>query len=151
MLDAEARRIIREFPLGIVATVTPDGNPAAAPKGTFLILDNDAIAYGDIRSPGTRRNLVEQPFAEVVFVDPFRRKGVRIFGPSMLITRGESSFAELYPMWEAEWGELASRISHIVRIGAKRVLHLMTPPYDCGATEEEMISLYKSRFAELYP
>ncbi|MYK30737.1 MAG: pyridoxamine 5'-phosphate oxidase family protein, partial [Boseongicola sp. SB0670_bin_30] len=36
MLDAEAQRIIREFPLGVVATVTPDGEPAASPKGTFL-------------------------------------------------------------------------------------------------------------------
>ncbi|MYI69531.1 MAG: pyridoxamine 5'-phosphate oxidase family protein, partial [Boseongicola sp. SB0673_bin_14] len=36
-------------------------------------------------------------------------------------------------------------------IGAERVLHLATPPYDDGVTEDEMIALYKSRFAELYP
>lgn len=151
MLDAEAQRIIREFPLGIVATVTTDGEPAAAPKGTFLALGGDAIAYGDIRSPGTRRNLVNAPFAEVVFVDPFRRKGVRVFGPATLIGRHDPSFMELFPMWEEAWSELSSRISHLVRIGAERVLHLATPPYDDGATEDEMIALYKSRFAELYP
>ncbi|MXY32870.1 MAG: pyridoxamine 5'-phosphate oxidase family protein [Boseongicola sp. SB0664_bin_43] len=150
MLDAEAQRIIREFPLGVVATVTPDGEPAASPKGTFLALGGDAIAYGDIRSPGTRRNLSRAPAAEVVFVDPFRRKGVRVFGRATIIGRGDPSFAGLYPMWEEAWSELASRISHLVRIGAERVLHLATPPYDDGATEDEMIALYKSRFAELY-
>ena len=103
-----------------------------------------------MRSLGNRRNLVERPFAKVVFIDPFRRMGVRIFGPSMLIEKGESSFVELYSRWEAISGELASRISHIVRIGAKRVLHLMTLPYDRGTTREEIISLYKFRIAELY-
>ncbi|MDE0521469.1 MAG: pyridoxamine 5'-phosphate oxidase family protein [Boseongicola sp.] len=151
MLDAEAQRIIRDFPLGVVATVTPDGDPAASPKGTFLALGGDAIAYGDIRSPGTRRNLAHAPSAEVVFVDPFRRKGVRVFGPATIIERRDPSFAELYPMWENAWSELSSRISHLVRIGAERVLHLATPPYDDGATEDEMIALYKSRFEELYP
>ncbi|MYA86947.1 MAG: pyridoxamine 5'-phosphate oxidase family protein [Boseongicola sp. SB0662_bin_57] len=151
MLDAEAQRIIREFPLGIVATVAPDGQPAAAPKGTFLALGGDAIAYGDIRSPGTRRNLANAPSAEAVFVDPFRRKGVRVFGPATVIGRRDPSFTELFPMWEEAWGELSPRISHLVRIGAERVRHLATPPYDDGATEEEMIALYKSRFAELYP
>lgn len=151
MLDAEALRIIREFPLGVVATVTSDGVPAAAPKGTFLALGGDAIAYGDIRSPGTRRNLTHAPSAEVVFVDPFRRKGVRVFGPATIIGRRDPSFADLHPMWEQAWSGLSSRISHLVRIGAERVLHLATPPYDDGATEDEMIALYKSKFAELYP
>ncbi len=39
----------------------------------------------------------------------------------------------------------------IVRISAGEVRPLTTPPYDDGATEEEMIALYKAKFAEMYP
>ena len=46
MIDAEAERIIREFPLGIVATVREDGIPAASPKGTFLVLDKTTTGDG---------------------------------------------------------------------------------------------------------
>ena len=151
MIDTEARRIIRDFPLGIVASVTPDGAPAASPKGTFLVLDAHTLAYGDIRSPGTRQNLRATPEAEVVFVDPFRRRGVRIQGTTEIIGKSEPRYSELHPKWRATWGELANRISALVLIKATRVLHIETPPYDDGATEDEMIALYKSKYAELYP
>ena len=151
MIDPEAKRIIRDFPLGIIASVTPDGAPAASPKGTFLVLDETTLAYGDIRSPGTARNLATTARAEVVFVDPFRRKGVRIAGDSEIIGQDDARFAGLLPKWQAVWGDLSQRVRAIVLIRATRVVHIATPPYDDGATEEEMIALYKSKYAELYP
>ncbi|MEM7616810.1 MAG: DapH/DapD/GlmU-related protein, partial [Pseudomonadota bacterium] len=36
------------FPLGFVATVTADGRPHLSPKGTFLVLDDSTIAFGEI-------------------------------------------------------------------------------------------------------
>lgn len=151
MIGAEAQRIIREFPLGVVASVTPDGVPAASPKGTFLVLDETTIAYGDIRSPGTRANLAASPRAEVVFVDPFRRKGVRIAGEVEIVAKSDAAFPDLIPCWRKAWGDLAERITALVLIRAIRVLPLATPPYDDGATEAEMIALYKTKYAELYP
>ena len=151
MIDGEAQRIIRDFSLGIVASVTPDGVPAASPKGTFLVLNDTTLAYGDIRSPGTARNLTESPKAEVVFVDPFRRKGVRIAGDTEVVGKEAPRFVDLLPKWQAAWGDLALRVRAIVLIHATRVLHIATPPYDDGATEEGMIALYKSKYAELYP
>ena len=151
MIDAEAQRIIRDFPLGVVASVTPDGEPAASPKGTFLVLDDTTLAYGDIRSPGTRANLAATPKAEVVFVDPFRRKGVRIAGDTRIVGKADPEFSDLHARWADTWGDLATRINSLVLIHATRVLPLSTPPYDDGATEDEMIALYKSKYAELYP
>ena len=52
-----------------MATVTPEGRPAVSPKGTFLVLDDETIAFGHIRSPGTLANLARRPEAEVNFVD----------------------------------------------------------------------------------
>lgn len=151
MINAEAKRIIRDFPLGVVASVTADGVPAASPKGTFLVLDDTTIAYGDIRSPGTRANLESQPKAEVVFVDAFRRKGVRIAGTTEIVAKDDPRFADLIPLWRDTWGDLADRIGSLVLVHATRVLPLKTPPYDDGVSEEEMIELYKFKYAELYP
>lgn len=151
MIGADTARIIRDFPLGIIATVTVDGKPAASPKGTFLVLDDMTIAFGDIRSPGTRANLMRTPMAEVVFVDPFRRKGVRITGSTETIESESKRFNDLHVRWVETWGDLAKRIRALVLIHVDRVLPVTTPPYDDGASEEEMIALYKTKYAELYP
>ena len=151
MISAEAKRIIRDFPLGVVASVAPDGTPAASPKGTFLVLDDRTIAYGDIRSPGTRRNLEANPACEVVFVDPFLRKGVRLRGDADIISNSNTQFSELHPKWAETWGDLATRVTALVVITVNRALPLATPPYDDGVTEEEMVALYVEKFAAIYP
>jgi len=130
MITDEARRIIRDFPLGIVATITLDGRPAASPKGTFLVLDDATIAYGDIRSPGTRRNLGKTPMTEVVFIDPFRRKGVRLSGTTQVIDSEEARFKSLITSWIDTWGDLANRITALVLIHIDTARPLSTPPYD---------------------
>ncbi|MDJ0639906.1 MAG: pyridoxamine 5'-phosphate oxidase family protein [Paracoccaceae bacterium] len=150
IIDDDAQRIIREFPLGIIASGGPDG-PAASPKGTFLVLDPKTLAYGDIRSPGSRANLSEDARCETVFVDPFRRKGVRIRGEASIVNKCDTSFANNLQNWRDVWGDLADRIGALVLISVTRVSHITTPPYDTGATEDEMIALYKTKYAELYP
>ncbi|MGI9394598.1 MAG: pyridoxamine 5'-phosphate oxidase family protein [Boseongicola sp.] len=151
MIDDEARRIIRDFSLGIIASVTPDGTPAASPKGTFLVLDDATIAYGDIRSPATRANLVADNRCEVVFVDPFRRKGVRVRGHATIHDKGSEQFQELISRWYDTWGALADRVTALVIIDVNRVRPLATPPYDNGVTEEEMIALYRDKYDAIYP
>ena len=61
------------------------------------------------------------------------------------------AFSDLIPGWHATWGDLANRIGAIVLIHATRVRHIETPPYDDGVSEDEMIQLYKSKYAEIYP
>ncbi len=150
-LNAFAIDLIAKFPLGFVATVNETGMPCVSPKGTFLALDEETIAFGEIRSPGTMANLAHQPELEVNFIDQWKRKGVRIRGTAEVYGRGEDEFGTLIPKWHEIWGDLASRISHIVRIPVAEAKLLTTPPYDDGATEEEMIALYKQKFAEIYP
>ena len=150
MITDEARRIIRDFPLGVVATITPDGRPVASPKGTFLVLDDTTIAYGDIRSPGTRRNLLKTPMAEVVFVDTFRRKGVRLSGTTEIIEGESFRFNTLKTQWIDVWGNLANRIKSTVLIHVDQAKPLSTPPYDDGVTENEMIALYRDKYAKMF-
>lgn len=149
-LNTYAKTLIATFPLGFVATVTPEGHPAVSPKGTFLVLDDRTIAFGHIRSSGTLANLSRLPEAEVNFIDQWTRKGVRVRGPARIIPKGEE-FDSLIGRWRDVWGDLAERIEALVLITADEVKPLTTPPYDDGATEEEMIALYKAKFAGIYP
>ncbi len=151
MLSAAMKDLIATFPLGFVATITPDGAPAVSPKGTFLLLDHQRIAYSDIRSPGTRRNLTANPAVEVNFIDPFRRIAVRASGMAALHPKGSEWFSAHHPQWLDVFGDLARRISCLVEIRLNSAQIIWTPPYDDGVTEDEMIALYKTKFAEVYP
>ena len=150
-LNTFAKEIIARFPLGYVATVTPDGMPSLSPKGTFFVLDDETIAFAEIRSPNTMNNLAYQPKTEVNFVDMFLRKGVRVFGSVTIEEKGSERFNNLFPKWERAFPSLAPRINAIVLIKAERVKPLTTPPYDDGVTEEEMIAIYKQKYGEMYP
>jgi hypothetical protein len=151
MITPEARRIILDFPLGIVATIPPNRRPAASPKGTLLVLDDTTIAYGDIRSPGTRRNLLKTPMAEVVFVDTFRRKGVRLSGNTEIVEGESLRVNTLKTRWIDTWGGLAKRIRSLVLIHVDQVSPLSTPPYDDGVTEDEVIEIYRGKYAKIFP
>lgn len=151
MLDTAMIACIERVRLGHVATITPGGRPAVSPKGTFVVLDPKTIAFGNIRSPGTVQNLSHCPALEVSFVDPFVRKGCRVQGMTEYVRRGSAEFDALIPAWSAIWGDLADRVSGIVKINVERALALSTPPYDDGVTEQEMVALYKAKYAEMYP
>jgi hypothetical protein len=151
MLTAPMKDLIATFPLGFVATFTPDGAPAVSPKGTFLVLDDHTIAFADIRSPGTRRNLMANPAIEVNFIDPFKRKAVRIAGTAHLHPKGSDWFVSHHPNWLDVFGDLAKRISYLIEINLTSTSEIWTPPYDDGVTEAEMIATYKAKFGALYP
>ena len=48
MLTPDMKRIIEEQRLGFVATASLDGTPNVSPKGTFAVLDDQTIAFGEI-------------------------------------------------------------------------------------------------------
>ncbi len=82
VLSEAMKRVVSEQKLGYVASVCADGTPNLSPKGTFLVLDDGHIMFGEIRSPGTVKNLATTPVVEVNFVDAFARKGFRAKGPA---------------------------------------------------------------------
>lgn len=150
MLTAPMKDLIATFPLGFVASVTSDGTPAVSPKGTFLVLDDHRIAYGDVRSPGTRRNLMANPAIEVNFIDPFKRKAVRVARIAVLHPKRSDWFTAQHPIWLDVFGGLAKRIRSFVEINIHSASEIWTPPYDDGVTEAEMIATYKAKFGALY-
>lgn len=140
--------LIETWRLGFVATVTVGGHPNVSPKGTFVVLDDRTVAFGEIRSPQTVTNIVTQPEVEVNFVNVLSRKGVRLSGPAEIVRRDTGEFDALLPVFEAEWGPLAERINLIVKIAVDHAETLTSPAYDMGATEEELVAIYKQRIQD---
>jgi len=148
MLTPDMKRIIREQRLGFVATAGPDGTPNVSPKGTFIVLDDRTIAFGEIRSPATIRNLRVNPRIEVNFVDPFVRKGYRFAGTATVVERKDSTFDTLIGRFG---GALVARMRAIVTITVSKALPLTSPAYDDGNTEPELRRAWTTHFRKLQP
>jgi uncharacterized protein len=148
MLTPDMKRIIEEQRLGFVATADIDGTPNLSPKGTFVVLDDTRIAFGEIRSPGTIRNLRANPRIEVNFVDPFVRKGYRFAGTATVVERKNGAFEALLAHFR---GPLSQRVRAIVVISVSRALPLISPAYDDGTSEPQIRKLWTSRFRKLQP
>ena len=148
MLTADMKRIVEEQPLGFVATAAPDGAPNVSPKGTFFVVDDQTIAFGEIRSPGTIRNLRTNARIEVNFVDPFVRKGYRFAGTAVVVERGTAAFDTLLGHYR---GALGPRLRAIVAITVSRALPLTSPVYDDGAEEPNVRRGWTTRFRKLQP
>jgi predicted pyridoxine 5'-phosphate oxidase superfamily flavin-nucleotide-binding protein len=148
MLTPDMKRIITEHPLGFVATCAADGTPNLSPKGTFFLVDDHTIAFGDIRSPGTIRNLHDNPRIEVNFVDPFTRKGYRFSGTATVVARDDASFAALLADFS---GTLGARFRTIVAIAVTKAAPLTSPAYDDGTSEAQLRRSWTARFRMLQP
>jgi uncharacterized protein len=148
MLTPDMKRLIEEQRLGFVATAAFDGTPNVSPKGTFAVLDDRTIAFSEIRSPGTIRNLRANPRIEVNFVDPFVRKGYRFAGTATVVERGEAAFDTLLPNLRSA---LSARIRAIVTIAVTKALPLTSPAYDDGKSEPELRRAWTTRFRMLQP
>lgn len=149
MLNEDMRRVIEEQRIGFVATVSADGTPNLSPKATMLVLDDEHIAFGDIRSPNTIGNLRDRPAVEINFVDVFSRKGYRFKGEARHVASGSDEFTRLVPGFEAIWGDLCTRFRGVVVVKVTRAAPLISPAYDMGATEEDLRAQWKAYFANL--
>lgn len=148
MLTSDMKRVIEEQRLGFLATAAPDGTPNVSPKGTFAVLNDQTIAFGEIRSPGTMRNLRANPRVEVNFVDVFTRTGYRFAGLATVIVRGDADFDTLLAKLRST---LSPRVRAIVMIFVTRALPLTSPAYDDGKTEAELRRAWTTRFRMLQP
>ncbi len=144
ILTEEMQRFVREQKLGFVATICADGTPNLSPKGTTTVWDDDHLIFADICSPGTIANLVQNPAVEVNVVDPITRRGYRFKGQATIVDEGRlferamSFFRNDYGLSEA----LARRVDRVVLIRVARVAPVISPIYDTGVTEDEVVRRY---------
>lgn len=149
-LTGDMKRVIEEQRLGFVATVNADGTPNLSPKATFVVLDDATIAFAEIRSPNTLRNIAAGSPVDVNFVDPFVRKGYRFKGRAEIVARGEAGFDDLMAPFAGSGG-LEKMIGAIVRIPIETASALISPAYDRGQTENELRRSWTARFRAQQP
>ena len=146
ILSPDAQRVVEEQRLGFVATVNADGTPNLSPKGTFMVLDDDHLAFCNIRSPGTMRNLRERPALEVNIVDPIGRMGYRFRGTATIV-EGGPRLDELLERYRDRASGLP--VQEVVVIRVEWCEPVISPAYDQGLTESEIRARWRVNFAAL--
>ncbi len=148
MINDEIREIIENNTFGLVATVTPEGRPSVSPKATFAILDDKTLAFSNIRSPGTIRNIQYNPNVEVNFVDIFHRTAARIAGTARYIPREDAEYETLLPTFE-KWPANLAQMKGFVVIAVDSAEFIKSPSYDIGAKREELSAQWLEHFSGL--
>jgi uncharacterized protein len=136
-LTIEIKDFVKTQKLGYVATVCPDGTPNLSPKGTTTVWDDEHLVFLDIYSPGTVANLNSNPAIEINIVDIFTRKGYRFKGTAEIFSEGKF-FDEVI----ASYGDSAKKytIKNVILIKVERVLAVVSPAYNAGLTEDQVIN-----------
>lgn len=155
ILTEHMKRVVREQRLGFVATVCPDGSPNISPKGTTTVWDDDHLVFADIASPGTVANLRATPLTEINVVDVVLRKGYRFKGRAEVITEGPR-FDEIVRFYSAGAAgtdnrvtDAERRIRSVVLVGIERALPLISPVYDLGLSEEDVVQKWEAYWEKL--
>ena len=140
ILNEDMKRALSEQRLIFAATVSPDGTPNLSPKGTVMVWDDDHLLFTDLASPGTMRNLAQNPAIEINAVDVFARKGYRFKGTAE-IHEGDDVQKEVQQRMlrgPTTVTELADRVRAVALIRVEQALPLVSPGYWGGATESQV-------------
>ena len=144
MITEKIGKFVSQQKLGFVATVSPNGTPNLSPKGTISVLDENTIAFANIRSPQTIENLEKNPSIEINIVDPFSRRGYRFKGMAKIISDGEEYNKILLSYKQ---NGVKTTIKSIVIVNVKQILEVTSPLYDVGYTEEELRIKWKKYYS----
>lgn len=145
LISKQIRDFLDSQKLGYVASVSDDDAPNLSPKGTIIGWDSDTLAFADIRSPDTMRNLQNNPLVEINVIDPLLRKGFLFKGKSRILKNGKT-FDDILNHYRNKG--IKSPINAIVLVDVTDVQSVTSPLYDLGVTKDEIKSKWKKHFAE---
>jgi predicted pyridoxine 5'-phosphate oxidase superfamily flavin-nucleotide-binding protein len=148
ILTQEIKEFVKQEKLGFVATVCPDGTPNLSPKGTTTVWDDDHLVFADIHSPGTVTNLLVNPSIEINIVDVFNRKGFRFKGTAKVLSEG-SLFDEVIAFYKNAGSKYI--INNMVLVKVERIIPLLSPVYDTGISEDDVIKRWTDYWDAIYP
>ena len=148
LLTEGMKRLVRGQRLGYVATVCPDLTPNLSPKGTVTVWDDEHLVFADIRSPRTISNLRKNPAVEINVVDSFRRKGYRFKGTAEILTEGQL-FNEILDFYHQGIRDAKNRVKSIVLVKVEHASALISPAYDYGSSEREIIEQWQKYYEKL--
>jgi general stress protein 26 len=148
-LTKPMRKIITDYSAGAVATVNSNGTPAVSPKATFVIVDNNCIAFGDIRSPGTVANIKQRPNVEVNFIDVLSRQAVRVAGRASIVEKDSAQGQKLMPLFQKSWAPYLDVMQAFVSISITQAELILSPAYDVGFDKAELTQVNLEKLKRL--
>lgn len=146
MITQEIKDFLNLQKLGYVATVTSDGKPNISPKGTIIGWGSQTLAFADIRSPDTVKNIKENPHVELNVIDPLLRKGFLFEGQAQIIEDG-ALYDDILNYYRKNG--IKSPINSIILVNVSNVSQVTSPLYDAGISEDEIKSKWQKHFANL--
>ena len=146
MITSEIKNFLNTQKLGYVATVSSDGLPNISPKGTIIAWSSEILAFADIRSPDTVKNLQNNSNVEINVIDPLLRKGYLFKGIARLINSG-LQYDEILQYYRDNG--ITSPINAIILVDISEISDVISPLYDMGISEGEIKSKWKNHFANL--
>ncbi len=146
MITQQIKDFLNLQKLGYVATVSFDGTPNISPKGTIIGWTSEMLAFADIRSPDTLKNLQSNPNVEINVIDPLLRKGYLFQGKARIIDNGDL-YEEILNHYRTNG--IKSPINSIVLVDVSGVSEVTSPLYDMGISEPDIKSKWKEHFEKL--
>lgn len=146
MITQEIKEFLDLQKLGYVATVNSDGIPNLSPKGTIIGWTENTLAFADIRSPDTMKNLQSNPNVEINVIDPLLRKGYLFRGEAKIIQE-KPEFDKILNHYRKNG--VKSPINSIVLVDVTAISAVTSPLYDMGISEQEIKSKWKKHFESL--
>ena len=146
MITKEIKDFLNLQKLGYVATVSSDGKPNISPKGTIIGWSSEILAFADIRSPDTMKNLIDNPNVEINVIDPLLRKGYLFQGNARILQDG-TLYREILNHYRQNG--IKSPINSIILVDVSCVSDVISPLYDLGISEDEIKSKWQKHFANL--
>ena len=95
-LTPDVIRLIDESVLCWLATSSASGQPSVSPKEVFTPYNGDSIVIANIASPGSARNIRENPKACVSFINVFTQRGYQVSGDAMMLHQGDDEYPEIH-------------------------------------------------------
>ncbi len=147
MITGEISAFLDLQNLGYVATVSPDQRPNVSPKGTIICWDSKTLAFADICSPDTVKNLQGNPNVEINVIDPILRRGYLFQGRARILD-GDDALSKAVVSRYRDRG-VTSPIRSIIMVDVSQVSQVLSPLYHMGLSEEEIKSKWIKHFREL--
>lgn len=140
MIDDHIRLLINDAVLCWLATSSTNAEPSVSPKEVFAAFGDRSIIIANIASPGSARNIRDNPRACVSFIDIFTQRGYQIAGPAEILGRDHTDFSEaesvLLKMTQGDYP-----FKTIFRVHADRIKPVVAPRYRLfpDTTEQQQI------------
>lgn len=146
ILTPQMKAAVDDIRLCFVATCSPDGSPNLSPKGSLAVWDDDHLAFADIASPQTMKNLKDNPKLEINTVDQISRRGFRFKGIAEIVERGPVFDHVANDVWNREGKDVPIRA--VVKVRVIAASEVVSPAYwlKKGITVEEVRRVWAARF-----